>query len=193
MADHPSIADWITATSTALTAIAAGVAGFIAWLAFRRDTLNRLPIIETDIEFESQYRVLNLTITNRLPETIVVTSAIVRKPKGSLISAAFRFGQHGYVEVMPPNSNEANLKVEVEAAGSSIQAIPGMGVVGDVKKLPLYILPPKGWMSGDLVVDLSISSKARTLRDKRIVIRRFTAAPPPKENSTPRGGIQIPS
>src|SRR5580700_8594103 len=74
MTEHPSVTDWITAAATGATAIATTIAGFIAWLAFRRDSRNQLPIIEADFGFEWPYRVLNLIIRNRLPETIVVTS-----------------------------------------------------------------------------------------------------------------------
>jgi hypothetical protein len=48
MADPASLPDWITATATAATALAASIAGLIAWLAFRRDVRASLPIIEAD-------------------------------------------------------------------------------------------------------------------------------------------------
>ena len=86
MSEHPSVTDWITAAATGTTTIAATIAGLVAWLAFRRDSRNQLPIIEADFGFEWPYRVVNLIIRNRLPETIMVTSAIVRQPKGSQIS-----------------------------------------------------------------------------------------------------------
>jgi hypothetical protein len=55
MSEHPSVADWITATATAITAIGATIGGFVAWLAFRRDSRNQLPIIEADFQFEEPY------------------------------------------------------------------------------------------------------------------------------------------
>jgi len=54
MTEHPSVTDWITAAATGTTAIAATIAGFVAWLAFRRDSRNQLPIIEAEFGFDSQ-------------------------------------------------------------------------------------------------------------------------------------------
>jgi hypothetical protein len=89
---EPSTADWITAVSTALTAVAAFAGGAIAWIGLRRDRHAFFPIIEADIKWakpsgQSRYLILDLIIRNQLYETLTLDTIRVRKPKGSLISA----------------------------------------------------------------------------------------------------------
>jgi hypothetical protein len=171
MAEHPSITDWITAAATTATAFAAAIAGFIAWLAFQRDLKNQLPIIEPSFLFEEPYWVLNLIICNRTPETIVITSTRIRQPKKSLIARPMLTADG--IEIKP-TSNRINLNFEI--GRFRVVAIPGEPTF-NANNLDLYLVLPSGWESGTLIVDLRISSKALTLRDKRMVIKRFISAP----------------
>jgi hypothetical protein len=182
MIEHPSVTDWITAAATGTTAIAATIAGFVAWLAFRRDSRNQLPIIEADFGFEWPYRVLNLIIRNRLPETIVVTSAIIRRPKGSLISKP-EWSSKGGIEIKQPTSNRVDLDFDVAPFGAATVGIPGAPMYADAQRCDLYLLLPIDWTSGIVVIDLRISSRALTLRNKRMVIKRFTTAPPARKTA----------
>jgi hypothetical protein len=174
MTEHPSVTDWITAAATGTTAIAATIAGFIAWLAFRRDSRNQLPIIEADFGFEWSYRVLNLIIRNRLPETIVVTS------EGSLISKP-EWSSKGGIEIKQPTSNRVELDFDVAPFGAATVGIPGAPMYADAQRCDLYLLFPTKWTSGIVVIDLRISSKALTLGNKRMVVKRFTSAPPARK------------
>jgi hypothetical protein len=178
MSEHPSVTDWITAAATGATAIAATIAGFIAWLAFRHDLRNQLPIIEADFQYEAPYWALKLIIRNRLPETIVVTSATIRRPKGSLISTAV-WSSMGGIEIKQPTSNRIEIDFDIAPFGSTRVEIPGARMYADAQRVDLYLLVPVKWTSITIVVvDLRISSKSLTLRDKRMVIKRFISAPP---------------
>ncbi len=176
MSEHPSVTDWITAAATGATAIAATIAGFIAWLAFRRDSKNLLPIIEADFQYEAPYWALNLVIRNRLPETIVVTSAKIKRPKGSLISKAV-WSLTGGIEIKQPTLNRIDIDFEIAPFGATRVEIPGARMYADAQHIDLYLLAPVKWTSGIIVVDLRISSKSLTLRDKRMVIKRFITPP----------------
>jgi hypothetical protein len=176
MSEHPSVTDWITAAATGATAIAATIAGFIAWLAFRHDLRNQLPIIEADFTYEAPYWALNLIVRNRLPETIVVTSAKIRRPKGSLISTAI-WSSTGGVEIKQPTSNRIEIDFDIAPFGATRVDIPGARMYADAQRIDLYLFVPVKWMSGTIVVDLRISSKSLTLRDRRMVIKRFVAPP----------------
>ena len=144
---------------------------------------DQLPIIEADFGFEWPYRVLNLIIRNRLPETIVVTSAKIKRPKGSLISKP-EWSSKGGIEIKQPTSNRIDLDFDVAPFGAATVGMPGAPMYADTQRCDLYLLFPTEWTSGIVAIDLSISSRALTLRDKRMVIKRFTTAPPARKIAT---------
>jgi hypothetical protein len=51
----------------------------------------------------------------------------------------------------------------------------------DVSSIDLYLSPPDKWDGGTVKVDLRISSKSLTIRDKRITIKRRISPRPPKQ------------
>ena len=53
---------------------------------------------------------------------------------------------------------------------------PFEGAPLDVYFLDLYLLPPPHWSAGRIKIALRISSRALTIRDKRIVIKRRVSA-----------------
>jgi hypothetical protein len=172
MYDGPSITDWITAAATGATA---AIAGYIAWLGLHRDSVARLPVVEAELSNDGGQCTLRLIVRNRLPEAIVVTSARIRRPKSALISRVST-SSYGEGEVEPPTSDRVDLNVEIAAAGTERVDNQGGPCEADVKPLTLYLFPPVGWVGGSAVIDLRISSRALTLRDKRIAIRRFMPA-----------------
>lgn len=124
MADHPSIADWITAVSTAATAIVAGIAGFIAWLAYRRDARASLPIIEAELMWTKQdvgdYVNLVLIIRNQLYERISLDSAHVRRPKHMTISnTTLTSNSGGFGGVVKGTASFIQIGRSISPAGSS--------------------------------------------------------------------------
>jgi hypothetical protein len=129
---------------------------------------------------EPTYRVLTLIIRNRLPETIVVTSAKIKRPKGSLISKP-EWSSKGGIEIKQPTSHRIDLDCDVAPFGAATVGMPGAPMYADTQRCDLYLLFPTEWTSGIVAIDLSISSRALTLRDKRMVIKRFTTAPPARK------------
>jgi hypothetical protein len=90
VAGSPSLADWITASSTAVTAVATAVAGFIAWLAFRRDARSSPPIVETNIKWADKklerYIEFRPLIRNQLYETITLDSVKILRPRAARVA-----------------------------------------------------------------------------------------------------------
>jgi hypothetical protein len=77
-----------------------------------------------------------------------------------------------------PISNRIGLNFEIAPLRAAIAVTHGQPIYADSKNLELYLLPTYGWESGIIVIVLRISSKALTIRDKRMVIKRFTTPPP---------------
>jgi len=182
----PSITDWLTTIATGVTAFAAGLGGLFAWRAYRRDTRHQLPIVELEFRDSSGNKLLRLLIRNRLPETIDVGTISIRAPRGATL--------HRDISEKP--SQTLSLDQDVGPYGSTVDPIyspPDRGLISaDTKRIDLYVNFPLGWKSGNVAIDLLISSRALTLRDKRIVIKRFTTAPKAMKPE-PTTQIQIPS
>jgi len=73
MTNPPQLTDWITAGATAITAVATGVAGLVAYLALRRDSTKELPVVEAILKPAGKSDALSLqaVIRNRIAETLV--------------------------------------------------------------------------------------------------------------------------
>jgi hypothetical protein len=200
MADHPSIADWITAASTAATAIAAALAGWIAFAALRRDTKASLPTIETDIRWcaeadGEQYILLEVLIRNPRWETIIIESAKVVAPRNATISDKFKYVNGTMVRQIRGDGSSIDMNVRVGSYGSESDLFsPGRPQRSDICRHEIYLLPPPDWSEGSMRVDLRISSKALTIRHKRIVIRRRIGARPKRqiEENANNQGTSIP-
>lgn len=175
MADHSQWPDWITAVSTALTAIAAGAAGIFGYVAFRRESTKQLPLIETTFKPIKNSKAISLhaVIRNRLTETIVVNSLMVTKPLG------FRIGKSDPQGMSRDKASaELPLDLEVEPLGSILRGAPFDGMPDDTAGIRLLLFPPENWSHGLVKLEFCISSKALTIRDKRIVIKRRISAIP---------------
>ena len=170
-----ALTDWITAAATTVAAV--GSSG-IAWLAYRWQVARELPIVEVDVAYEGSYIVLKCLARNRSPETLVIGLARIRRPRGAFVSATRELqpNQKGPSVITKPTAQECPLEVEIEPLGEQQQKI---GLTGfpprqlDRSRFELYVLPPAGWSSGTLTIDLRISSIASTIRKRRMTIKRF--------------------
>ncbi len=179
-----SLPDWITAISTLATALATGVAGVIAWRAFVRDFVRSLPIVETDVKWveikSTQCLELTVTIRNQLYETIVFDSVRVDRPRHSAFGLA-KLGQQGEpIEITRSKSRLFAVNQAVRPAVTSITFFDRPQRL-DVSTKKFYLFPPDDWGGGLLKLTVSLSSKALTIRDKRITIKRRISPRPAKQ------------
>ena len=173
-------AEWITAVATGATALLTGTGGLAAWLALRREQRRELPVIERSVEWRAGYLLVSLTVRNRLPETITLDRIDLRKPKLATITLGHSPTTDGYGNTGPPlRGGEDFLLVgySVRPYGSS----PSQISTGDTGHFQFAIWPHPSWVAGGVVMVLRISSKAETIRNRRIVIKSKVAADPAKQ------------
>jgi hypothetical protein len=167
------LTDWITAVATALTAVAAWVGGVFGYLAYRRDVSRQVPVIEATIKRNPNSKgVLTLIAVarNRMAETIVIDSVLATQPEGILIAkSAPQFSIKDAKAELP-------LGFDVPPLGSIIHEAPFAGMPDDASQFSLYLFTPEGWTDGVVEVEFRVSSRALTIRDKRIVIKRRVTA-----------------
>jgi hypothetical protein len=189
MPDHPppSLTDWITAVSTGVTALAAGIAGFIAWLAFRRDVKSSFPIVEANITWADErygnYIEFRPVIRNQLYETIVLNSVQIKRPRGAFI--AKKIFQDFYGDLIGLEKGSSTIAVvnrEIRPAESTTDfASPGLMRPADIYVESFYFSPPEEWVGGTVKLILRLSSKALTIRDRRITIKRRMSPRPVRQ------------
>lgn len=168
--------DWITAWATAITAILTGTGGLAAWLALRREQLREMPIVERTVHWDDGHLILKLTITNRLPETLILDSVEITRPRGTTISDSTGPGDKAWSPGPPVPGVGPVLpcRFSINRAGSE----GSQHSVGDIGYRGFSVWPPTGWSSGHLKIVLRVSSKAETIRNKRMVIKhRVPEAP----------------
>lgn len=193
MSDHPavSLTDWITAVSTAITAIAAAIAGAIAWRALIKDTRRSLPIVEADMKWvmvgSASCVELKVTIRNPLFETITWDSLQIERPRRSVFAKA-RFanltgysGQETLVELTRGTLNNATINAELDPAGTIRSGPTGRDHKTDMLERTIYLWPPETWDGGIVKVAFRLSGKALTIRDKRIARKSRISARPAKQ------------
>ncbi len=185
---NPSWTDWVTAISTAATVIASGAAGIVALLAYRRDIRSVLPIVEVDLNWiegdaaDGVFLKIDLKIVNRLDETLVLNNAAVVRPKRANLAQEDRTtARGGYQQRIPSKLRATHVRLnwQIQASGA-YTTILGPPSRTDLVREPIYIFPPADWPGGIVRVDIWASSKALTIRDKRIVIFRRTPPRPSK-------------
>lgn len=167
--------EWITAIATVATALLTGTGGVATWLALRREGRRQLPIIEFDLSRRATGEALvDLRIRNRLDETLVLTELAVVRPRGALASNRFvktADGRRG--EAVAGTASKLSLNVVI-GPEEDRSHIPGFRP----SYLQTFTLwPPERFLSGQSVeLSLRFSSKALTIRDKRIVIKNSMPA-----------------
>lgn len=176
---EPSLTDWTTAISTAITGIFAAVAATVSIAAYRRDTRKGLPIVETHIaRFGTapfgRFIEASVNITNRLDETLTIDAIIIREPKGATLSeGTIGLGAVGYGGLPEPaagTSNQINPMRKIRPAGA-YSVRKGATEPTVAYSLPLYVALPDKWSGGRLTFCVFVSSKAETIRHKRIVTK----------------------
>lgn len=179
------LTDWITAVATAATALAAGIAGFIAWLAYRRDQRLSLPTVEAVLRWvrdqDDDFILLKLIIRNPLWETIILESAHAKYPQSTLISSKYENINGEMTPIKKGESSYTDIDDEIYSYGSTSDFYPGRSVRADVYHRDIYLLPPRDWSGDKVRIDLFISSRALTLRHKRVTIKRRISPRPSKQ------------
>lgn len=173
--DSAGLSDWITAGATVATAIATAFGGLGAWFIYRRDKARDLPIIEANISWhENAYLEARILIRNRLSESILINDLEITQPKGATISE----GQDG--ELRSPKTRPTTRKVPSEweipdpDSRTYLSSRP-------IFPIELFVYPPTGWQSGTVALTFRISSKTRTIRERRQTIKQFVKAPTIKQ------------
>jgi hypothetical protein len=174
----PSWTDWVTAISTAGTAVAASAAGIAAWLGYRRDSRLWRPVIETKTEWRAlsgeNCIVSNVIVRNQLRETIVVKSARAIKPRGmTMTDTPVRNRNGGAGETVEINRS-------INPVGSNTGGSPLGQALGvqptDLATFDFYLLPPPQWSAGRIAVEVRIEMRSVATRAKRMVIKRRITA-----------------
>jgi hypothetical protein len=160
-----SLTDWITSGATVATAIATGFGGFAAWLLYRHERNKDLPIIEIlnirrDQDDELFVRV---RIRNRLPEILIVNRLEVLCPRAATASLGHTEAGGMRRPAIRPTSRRIDHEWEIEGAESY--------------EIDLFVYPPEGWRSGQIALSLRVSTRSRTIRDRRKTIKQFVNAP----------------
>src|SRR5579863_9219295 len=105
--------DWITAVSTAVTALAAIVAGIIAWLAYHREGRARLPIFEVSHDWDKREdgpprHLFQVVVRNLMYESITVETVRILKPATATLAREVYNGRGG-TNVLDSDDREQNL------------------------------------------------------------------------------------
>jgi hypothetical protein len=177
-ATNSSLSDWITAVATAATALFAAITGLAAWLAYRRQARHDFPVVELEFENIGPHIRLQFTILNRLDETLIIHKCWVKKPKGATVSTGV-ISSNGALVPSKGNASHLQLDYKVPRSGAYRSGPLGEGfVAADILTFPIFVSLPDKWQSSVLIIQLLISSRASTIRDKRIAIKRIIAADP---------------
>lgn len=167
---------WITAGATVITAILTGTGGVAAWLALRREREREMPVVERSLYWDKGHLILKLTVTNRLPETLTLDSVEIKRPRGTTISDETGPGDKEW-NPGPPIPGESSIMVcghPVKRAGS----VASQHSFGDTSYWGFSVWPPASWKAGVVKIVLRISSRAETIRNRRIVIKSKVPAAP---------------
>jgi len=178
MAQNPQdLPNWITAVSTAITGIAAFLTGLFAWLSLRRDRRRDDPIIEANFEWGKSKHAgllgLRVVARNMGYETIVLDSIrVVRPSKMTICREDYMSGR---LEYFPSPHRKLPLQWTIDPVGSE-RRVPLTW--GDALPHQFYFTPPLGWSSGTVEIELRISSRTLSIRDRRITIKRHVTVAP---------------
>jgi hypothetical protein len=174
-----SLPDWITAASTAATAIAAFVATIIAWRAYNRDGRAPLPVIEPEFDWSRAdgFLSLRVIVRNQIYETVTIESLRVLAPRGATI-AQTKPNDKGRSEIIPTADRFRELDWSVAPIGETSHSLRGRPHRRDVTWEWFYFSLPQSWRGGNVKVEFRISSAMRTIRDRRIVVSRHVKAAP---------------
>jgi hypothetical protein len=190
--------DWITAISTATTAFVAIVGAVIAYVAYRRDGLPPMPVIEVEVRWENPKRglfvVMEIVTRNQLYETVTVDNIRIKKPHGMTLAIEKQYRiQESLKNTKIENRIEPiaivsqPLDWEIAPIGETSTAFRGTQHEQtwrrDVHSRNIYLSPPNGWLGGRIEIELTVSSKALTIRPRRITIKRQVPVAPKMQSA----------
>jgi hypothetical protein len=162
----------------AATALAAIIAGCIAWRSLRRDIDSQVPIVEAEFRWmepaQGDYLGLTLVIRNQLYERLVLEVAHAKKPRHTLISKDRQRGKDGGLAgVVKGTLSTVEINREIAPIGTATALFsPGMLQRMDVSRVELFLSPPDNWDGGRLIIHLRIASKSLATRPRRVVINK---------------------
>jgi hypothetical protein len=173
---NPSITDWLTSGATIATAIGAGLAAWVTFLGYRLAIRRASPVIEPDIYWISSADTgrclqIHLTVKNRLDETLRLGRLSIKTPKGCLISLG-RWEPQGD-NLFPARGDAAFL----DLANAPRPDYREVGPNRESRPI-LFVCPPSGWAGGKFRAEVRISTKAFTIRDRRIAIQSVVQPDP---------------
>jgi hypothetical protein len=163
-----------------LTALVAIVGVWFAVAASRRDARRLLPLVEPYLSGSGHdstfgdFLKIKLWVVNRLDETLIVEKILIKSPPKSRISMGdCDIGGGRYQGEAAPKLGETNFVlpnaiVHEKGAISNIAPSPSPG---DRQGIEFYLVTPVGWKSGVLCFEVFVSSKAETIRNKRVVVK----------------------
>lgn len=173
-------ATWITAAATVATALLTGTGGFAAWLALSRERRKEMPILERSYTFDGEKLKLGMMLRNRLPEVVVLDSIEVLKPQGMTITDEHgprsSFGGPG--APLRGTRSKVDFGYQVQPLGAARSQISS----GDSAYFNFTFWPPESWSGGEVKLALRISSKADTIRNRRVVVTNIVTAPASKQS-----------
>ena len=129
---------------------------------------------------------IEVKITNRLDEAIIVHGAALELPKRGYIGLGSNKSEFGRTEIIPGHGGKRSVVPNWEIAGKgSFHTLYERPTRMDLGVKTVYVFPPSSWKEGFLKVTLIVSGKSLTIRDKKMVIsRRITAMMPNPEQKT---------
>lgn len=136
--------------------------------AYRREVKHDFPVVESDSKWSMEgeigpHIIIRFTILNRLDETLVIQECTIKKPRRATIS----------------NGIISSSGMLVPSRGIGQRIILNYNVYrSQAFSFALFLSPPEDWRPGEIVARFLISSKASTIRSKRIVTRSVIAAAP---------------
>lgn len=178
------LTDWITAASTALTGIFAGIASAVAWVSLTRDGKSILPVVDPSCERREakdhpEALFVALNITNRSNETLRLHSIEIKRPKRVQMAFA-NVSPGGKRSVADIQNPPVLVDLTMRPCGAKSQ-IFDQWVPHDVERVEFYIFPRKPFRAQEAHIALKFSSSALTIRDKRMVISM--RVPPRKQSN----------
>jgi hypothetical protein len=170
--------DWITAAATTATALVGALAVWLALLTYRREARKELPLVESDVSLGDapdigRFVLARLVVKNRIDETLIVNRIAVLRPKGAVVSL-------GRQPQPPDHGGVFPARGESNAVSPARNVLPSETPFGrrsmSGAEFTLFVCPPSAWTPAPLRIEVVMSSKASTIRDRRIIVK--TRAPP---------------
>lgn len=165
------IIPFVTAVAAILGAIAAMVAAVFSVLSHRRESAKGRTVIEAQLLWHPRgWPALPVTVRNLGDETLAITAAEIRRPKGSKVA----IDSQGLYGLTPPFNRPEQRRIKVNLVAFSIARAKSGSPLSALNEaiIPLYFQPPGGWDGGWIKVRIAVSSLASGAKPHWITIKR---------------------